>query len=373
MSDYTREDAKRVYDHHMISEILEQPKIIADNLSQHINSQKQVVFDELKLASKTLENFNRILILACGTAHHAGVYGRYLLEKLTRLPVEVAIASEYPYQSQLVDNRTLCIAISQSGETTDTLAALKLAREYGAYTIGIINVKGSTMERMVDDVIYTEAGTELAIPSTKAYTNQLLIMSLLAMYLGANLNNLLFNKISSLVDDLEEIPYLMERIIANRDLLVDLGDILADQTSIFYLGHGLDYAVALEGALKFKESTYIHATAYQAGEFRHGSAALLEDNTPVVHLITQNLSQDKVLAILKDNYSRQANNIIISTHTSVSGQDLEDFGRLIRIPETDELFMPFLSVIPLQLMSYYTAVARGINVDEPRNLTKAVI
>lgn len=359
------------YEHFMLKEIYEQPKAIRDTLTGRItDDNSQVVYEELNWTPDTIKNINRILITACGTAYHAGLVAKYYIEKLARIPVEVDIASEYRYRNPLTDEHTLVIVISQSGETSDTLAALKEAKRLGAKTLAVTNVVGSSISREADQVIYTLAGPEIAVASTKAYTTQLVALLLLANYLG-QLNGRLDGQVEKhILTDLKELPTLCHEIFETVDDIKAFAKHYGFKEDAFFLGRSIDYAVAMEGALKLKEISYIHAEAYAGGELKHGTLALIEEGVPVIALATQDDVREKMMSNVKEVKARDA--IVIGI--GVKGDtELEKYvDHTILVPAADSFTEPILAVIPLQLLAYYAAITRGADVDKPRNLAKSV-
>ena len=343
------------YEHFMLKEIHEQPKAVRDTMSQRITADKKSIsFDELAWDADYLNSFNKIYIVACGTAYHAGLVGKYYIEKLARVLVEVDVASEFRYRDPIVDEHTLLIVVSQSGETSDTLAALKESKRRGAKTLAITNVVGSSIAREADQVVYTWAGPEIAVASTKAYTTQLVLFFMLALYMAEIKKSIAAECTAELVAQLHEIPAQVSEILSDVDPIKTFAKQYGFNEDVFYIGRGLDYAVSLEGALKLKEISYIHAEAYAAGELKHGTLALIVEGVPVIALATQRNVYEKTLSNIKEVKARDA--VVIGMH----------------VPATDEFIMPILSVIPLQLLAYYAAITRGCDVDKPRNLAKSV-
>lgn len=359
------------YDHFMIKEIHEQPQALQKTLSGRIHSEKGIVdLKEVSLDAEKLRNINNVAIVACGTAYHAGLIGKYAIEKLVRIPVEADIASEFRYRNPLIDDRSLVIVISQSGETADTLAALREAKKRGAHVIAVTNVVGSTVSREADDVLYTWAGPEIAVASTKAYTTQLVAMYLLALDLGTKLGTLSQEKAAEIVKALAEIPNNAAKVLEQAEKVKSWAKEASVWKDAFFIGRGLDWAVAMEGQLKLKEISYMHAEAYAAGELKHGTLALIEEGIPVIALATQEELYDKMVSNIEEVNARGAN---VTGVTFEGNKELEKaVNQVIYIPETLPLLAPILSVIPLQLLSYYAAVERGCDVDKPRNLAKSV-
>lgn len=359
------------YEHFMLKEIHEQPKAVRDTMSQRITSDKKgVSFEELAWDAAYLNSFNKIYIVACGTAYHAGLVGKYYIEKLARVLVEVDVASEFRYRDPIVDEKTLLIVVSQSGETSDTLAALKESKRRGAKTLAITNVVGSSIAREADQVVYTWAGPEIAVASTKAYTTQLVLFFMLALYMAEIKRNIAQECVEKLVAQLQEIPTQVSEILSDVDPIKTFAKQYGFNEDVFYIGRGLDYAVSLEGALKLKEISYIHAEAYAAGELKHGTLALIVEGVPVIALATQRSVYEKTLSNIKEVKARDAVVIGIAAEGDTELEKYVD--HVMHVPASDEFIMPILSVIPLQLLAYYAAITRGCDVDKPRNLAKSV-
>lgn len=359
------------FEHFMLKEIYEQPKAIRDTLTGRISKDnKEVVYEELGWEPADVASIDRILITACGTAYHAGLVAKYYIEQLARIPVEVDIASEYRYRNPLTDKNTLAIVISQSGETSDTLAALKEAKRLGARSLAITNVVGSSISREADQVVYTWAGPEIAVASTKAYTTQLVALLLLAVYLGqlnGKLDPVLAEKI---LTDLHELPTLCNEIFETVDDIKAFARNYGFREDAFFLGRSIDYAVAMEGSLKLKEISYIHAEAYAGGELKHGTLALIEEGVPVIALATQDDVREKMMSNVKEVKARDA--VVIGLGLA-GDTELEKYvDHTIFVPRADKFTAPILAVIPLQLLAYYAAITRGADVDKPRNLAKSV-
>ena len=359
------------YEHFMLKEIHEQPKAVRDTMSQRITADKKSIsFDELAWDADYLNSFNKIYIVACGTAYHAGLVGKYYIEKLARVLVEVDVASEFRYRDPIVDAHTLLIVVSQSGETSDTLAALKESKRRGAKTLAITNVVGSSIAREADQVVYTWAGPEIAVASTKAYTTQLVLFFMLALYMAEIKKSIAAERTAELVAQLHEIPAQVSEILSDVDPIKTFAKQYGFNEDVFYIGRGLDYAVSLEGALKLKEISYIHAEAYAAGELKHGTLALIVEGVPVIALATQRNVYEKTLSNIKEVKARDAVVIGIAAEGDTELEKYVD--HVMHVPATDEFIMPILSVIPLQLLAYYAAITRGCDVDKPRNLAKSV-
>lgn len=359
------------YAHFMLKEIHEQPKAVKATLSPRVSKDlKKVILDELNWSKLDVEKFNKVYIVACGTAYHAGMVGKYYIEKLARIPVEVDIASEFRYRDPIIDENTLMIVLSQSGETSDTLAALKEAKRLNATTLAITNVVGSSIAREADNVIYTWAGPEIAVASTKAYTTQLVTMFLFALYVANLKGKIADNKVASLLEELSKLPEELKELLKDDEKIKEMAKTIAKKDNMFYIGRSLDYDVALEGALKIKEISYIHAEAYAAGELKHGTLALIEENIPVIALATQKSVYEKTLSNIKEVKARDA--YIIGIAASGDTELHKYVDDVLTVPNTDELLIPLLTVVPLQLLAYHAAIYRNCDVDKPRNLAKSV-
>ena len=359
------------YEHFMLKEIHEQPKAVRDTMSPRIaKDNSAIVMDELKWNKEYLESFNKIYIVACGTAYHAGLVGKYYIEKLVRVPVEVDVASEFRYREPIIDDRTLTIVVSQSGETSDTLAALKESKRLGAKTLAVTNVVGSSIAREADQVIYTWAGPEIAVASTKAYTTQLITMFMLAAYMAGIKGTQTPERIRGLIGKLRDIPAQVSEILEDVEPIKTFAKQYGFNEDVFFIGRSLDYDVVLEGALKLKEISYIHAEAYAAGELKHGTLALIVEGIPVIALATQRSVYEKTMSNIKEVKARDA--VVIGIAAQGDDEMEKYVDHVIKVPETDELLIPILTVIPLQLLAYYAAITRGCDVDKPRNLAKSV-
>ena len=359
------------YEHFMLKEINEQPKAVRDTMSQRIAKDgRSIVMDELKWNAEYLKSFNKIYIVACGTAYHAGLVGKYYIERMVRTLVEVDVASEFRYRDPIIDDKTMLIVVSQSGETSDTLAALKEANRKGAHTLAITNVVGSSIAREADQVLYTWAGPEIAVASTKAYTTQLILFFMLALYMAEIKGTMSEDEIARLVGLLQKVPAQIGETLSDVDPIKTFAKQYGFNEDVFYIGRSLDYDVALEGALKLKEISYIHAEAYAAGELKHGTLALIVEGVPVIALATQKSVYEKTLSNIKEVKARDA---IVIGIAAAGDEELEKYvDHVIYVPETDELLIPILTVVPLQLLAYYAAITRGCDVDKPRNLAKSV-
>ena len=329
-----------------------------------------MVLEELAWDKSFLDSVHKIFIVACGTAYHAGLVGKYYIENMARISVECDIASEFRYRSPIIDEHTLTIVVSQSGETIDTLAALKEAKRLGSKTLAVTNVVGSSIAREADQVVYTWAGPEIAVASTKAYTTQLIVMLLLGLYMAQIRGSLPKERIVELVRGLKEIPTQISRTLEDVDPIKTFARQYGFNEHVFFIGRSLDYDVALEGSLKLKEISYIHAEAYAAGELKHGTLALIVDSLPVIAIATQKSVYEKTLSNIKEVKARDA---VVIGIASVTDTELEKYAdHVIKVPETDEMLIPLLAVVPLQLLAYYAAITRGCDVDKPRNLAKSV-
>lgn len=354
------------YDHFMLKEIHEQPKAVKDTLTGRISMDSAVNFDLLKY--EDIENVDKIYIVACGTAYHAGLVGKTAIERLCRVPVEVDIASEFRYRNPIITPNTLLVVISQSGETADTLAALRLAKQNSAKVLAITNVVGSTVSREADFVFYTHAGPEIAVASTKAYTTQLIALYVFALFLAENKNTVSAEELAAYKEALLGLPDKITEVLECEKKIEEISKKLTNEKDIFFLGRGLDYAVAMEGSLKLKEISYIHSEPYAGGELKHGPIALIEDGTVVVCISTSAELKPKMDSNIKEVITRGADIIGIQT----IGMDTHGMNELCEIPVVNELLAPVVSVIPLQLLAYYVSVLKGCDVDKPRNLAKSV-
>ena len=357
------------YEHFMLKEINEQPTAIKTTISPRIQDGMPYL-EESGLTMDMLKSYKRIYIVACGTAMHAGLVGKYIIEKLARIEVTVDIASEFRYRDPLVEEGDLVILVSQSGETADTYAALKLAKKKGATTLSIVNVKGSTIARESDIVIYTHAGPEISVASTKAYSVQLSIMYLLAFELAYAKGKITEDKCKELTKALTEIPDKLTDVLELKEKCQFIASRLINADSLLYIGRGLDYALSMEGSLKLKEISYIHSESYAAGELKHGTISLVTDDMPVIAVATQSDLIEKTVSNVKEVKSRGAKVTIICTEDVELENDVADY--LVKIPKLDDILMPMLAAVPMQYIAYYTAVLKGCDVDQPRNLAKSV-
>ena len=355
---------KEGYDDFMLKEIFEQPTAIRETIGAKININSKCEFDELKFTKEYLSSLNKIYIVACGTAMHAGLTGKNSIEKLCRIPTEVDIASEFRYRDPIVDDKTLCIFLSQSGETADTIAALKLSKE----KVAITNVIGSSITREADYSIYTHAGPEIAVASTKAYTSQVVLMTMLAIYFAEILDTADESLLIDIKKSILELPKKIETVLKCDKEIIEFAKKIYQEKDVFFLGRGIDETVAREGSLKLKEISYIHSESYPAGELKHGSIALIENGVTVVGIITDKDLVKKTVSNLQEVITRGAKTLIISN------QDIDKsmFDTVIDIPETNRFVSPILSIIPLQLLAYHISKEKGLDVDKPRNLAKSV-
>jgi len=359
------------YEHFMLKEIFEQPQSIQDTMRGRLLEDHTTKISGINNNLKQFLSADRIVIVACGTSWHAGLVGEYLFEELARIPVEVEYASEFRYRNPVINPSDVVIAISQSGETADTLAALKLAKERGAFIYGICNVVGSSIARLTDSGTYTHAGPEIGVASTKAFTTQLTVLTLLALHLGHKKGTIDHTTYKKLCQNLALVPDLVAKTIEmTKDKVIEIAQEYKDVANCIYLGRGYNFPVALEGALKLKEISYIHAEGYPAAEMKHGPIALIDENMPVVFLAPSKGHYEKVVSNAQEIKARKGKIIAVVTENDTQMSSLAD--HTLEIPEVDEIFSPILSVIPLQLLSYHIATMRGCNVDQPRNLAKSV-
>lgn len=357
------------YEHFMMKEIHEQPKAVEDTL-RSVCTDGSIDLEKTGLTRDAVASFRQVWVIGCGSAYHVGVAAQYVLEDLAKIPVRVELASEFRYRDPLVPENTLVVIISQSGETADSLAALRKAKEQGAKTLAIVNVVGSTIAREADYVFYTLAGPEIAVATTKAYSAQLLAVYALAIAFAQDRGQLTDDQAAALVRELESLPGKMERLLEDEARIQWFASKQIAAKDIFFIGRGLDYAISLEGSLKMKEISYIHSEAYAAGELKHGTISLIEPGTLVVGVLTQQKLYEKTLSNLLECKTRGAYLMALTTYGNYSMEDNADF--VLYIPKTDSHFAPSLAVIPLQLLGYYVSVAKGLDVDKPRNLAKSV-
>lgn len=356
------------YEDYMLKEIYEQPNSIKETIGSRIRMNEKCYFDDLNFSKEYLSNLNKIYIVACGTAMHAGLATKTLIERLCEIPVEVDIASEFRYRNPIINEKTLAIYISQSGETADTIAALKLAKSKNAKTLAISNVIGSSITREADYTIYTHAGPEIAVASTKAYTAQVVLLSILGIYMAEVLERASKSTLENLKQEIFELPNKIQLALQTADSVKEIAKKVAFEKDIFFIGRGTDYAVSLEGSLKLKEISYIHSEGYASGELKHGPIALIEDGVPVVSVMTSEELVEKSISNIQEVATRGAKTFIITNQKL----DKNRFDFYVEIPEVDHLISPAVSIIPLQLFSYYISKEKGLDVDKPRNLAKSV-
>ncbi|MEI6749627.1 MAG: glutamine--fructose-6-phosphate transaminase (isomerizing) [Bacteroidales bacterium] len=359
------------FPHFMLKEIFEQPNSVRDSMRGRLNFEQKIVsLGGILDYTQRLVSAKRIIIIACGTSWHAGLVGEYIFEDLTRIPVEVEYASEFRYRNPILYEDDVVIAISQSGETADTLAAIELARSKGATIIGICNVVGSSIARATHAGSYTHAGPEIGVASTKAFTAQVTVLTLMALMIAHKKGTVSLSRYHQLINELEAIPDKIAHTLEINDKIIEIANIFKDSRNALYLGRGINFPIALEGALKMKEISYIHAEGYPAAEMKHGPIALIDDEMPVVVVATNKGHYDKVVSNIQEVKARKGRILAIVTEGDSTVEELADY--FLEIPETDELLVPLIATIPLQLLSYHIAVMRGCNVDQPRNLAKSV-
>ncbi len=357
------------YEHFMLKEIHEQPAVVRDTVSPRIvHNLPNFSSDGIDISK--LKNYEKIFIVACGTAMHAGMVGKYVIEKMARIPVIVDIASEFRYRDPLITEKDLLIVISQSGETADTLAVLRLAKEYGADTMAVVNVVGSSIAREADMVVYTHAGPEISVASTKAYMVQISVMYLIAFELAYVNGKISKEECEKFTKELLEIPEVITEALELKEQCSFVASKLLNAESLLYIGRGLDYALSMEGSLKLKEISYIHSESYAAGELKHGTISLITEGMPVIAVATQKSLLEKTISNIKEVKARGAMVVLVCCHDIEVGEDVADL--IIRLPEVDELLTPMVAAVPLQLIAYYTSVLKGNDVDKPRNLAKSV-
>ena len=361
---------KEGYEHFMLKEIHEQPKGIQETLVRRLNEDGTINLDGISMTKEDIENFDKVYIVACGTAYHAGLVGKLVIEKMARVPVEVDIASEFRYRDPFVDEKTLFIAISQSGETLDTLAALREAKRKGARILSVVNVVGSSVARESDDVFYTWAGPEIAVASTKAYTTQLICMYLIGLYMGSTKGTIEKDYYTQVLEELKLLPEKVEKLFAEEDQIAALARKYHRKDQVFYVGRGLDSGVSYEGSLKLKEISYINSFAIAAGELKHGTIALMEEETLVFALATQDFLYEKMVSNVEEIKARGARVVAIAKEGRAEIEQVAD--EVIYIPPCMDEVSPVLAVIPLQIFAYYVAKERGCNIDKPKNLAKSV-
>ena len=362
--------SKGGFDSFMAKEIYEQPKGVEDTLMRRLDENGRIKLDDIKITKEDLDRINKVYIVACGTAYHAGLVGKYAIEKFAKIPVIADIASEFRYSDPFVDENTLIIIVSQSGETADTLAALRDAKAKGARVLSITNVVGSSIARESDDIFYTWAGPEIAVASTKAYTTQLMAFYMIALNLAMTKGSITEEEYFKMIDILKEMPSKVEKVLDCDKFVEEIAAEIKDKNDIFYLGRGLDYALAMEGSLKIKEISYMHAEAFAAGELKHGTIALIEEGTPVIAIATQEQLFEKMVSNMQEVKARGAKVIAIVEEYNKEVEKSAD--RVIYIPEVEDMFASITSVVPMQLLSYHVAKMRGCDIDKPRNLAKSV-
>ena len=358
------------YDHFMLKEIYEQPDAIARAITGRIRDGR-VVLSDLTMTDREIRELGRVCIVACGSSYHVGMVGKYVLERLLRRPVEVSLASEFRYSDPIVGKGDLVIVISQSGETLDSMAALREARKRGARILSIVNVVGSSIARESHDVLYTWAGPEIAVATTKAYSTQMVVLNLLGLYFGDILGTVDFDTYTAMEQGIEALPAQMAHILSDTAEIQAAARELAGHEQIFFIGRNLDYALSLEGSLKLKEISYIHSEAYASGELKHGTISLIEEGTPVIAAATYMPLFDKAMSNVVEVQARGARVLALTTETGAERMHSR-VARVLTVPETETMLLPQLGVVPLQLLAYYIALARGCDIDKPRNLAKSV-
>lgn len=360
--------SKNGFKHFMLKEIHEEPDTFKNTVYPYVENGINSLLENMPDFSK----FNKIIMVACGSAMHAGLVGKNMIEQFAGIPVDVEIASEFRYKKLFIDNRTLVIAISQSGETADTLAAILVAKEKGAYTLGIINRKDSSIARNVDYVLYTKAGIEIAVATTKAYLAQVSLLSLIALNIAIKNKNISNEDVKEILDEIKRIPVKIESLLndENKNIIKEIANKLYTKENIFFIGRGVDYSICMEGSLKLKEISYIHSDAYPAGELKHGTISLIEESTPVISVVTDEFISDKTISNIKEVKSRGANVTLVTT--DVLNKDYDCVNNKIIVPKIHKLFQPIITIIPLQLLAYNIAVLRNCDIDQPKNLAKSV-
>ena len=360
---------KNGYEHFMLKEIYEQPKAVRDTISPRIKD-GQIVIEELGMSDEEIRKINKIRIVACGSAYHTGVTNKYVFEGLARIPVEVDLASEIRYRNPILEKGELLIIFSQSGETADSLAALRLAKEHGITTLGIVNVVGSSIAREADKVMYTWAGPEIAVATTKAYSCQLVALYILALKFAHVRGEINDETLREYLRDIEMLPNQIEGLLGNRERIQKFANRYVAAKDVFFIGRGIDYAISLEGSLKLKEISYIHSEAYAAGELKHGTISLIEDGTLVTAVVTQEDLYKKTISNIVEVKTRGAVVLAITNEDNLEIEKCADY--TIYVPKTNPYFANSLAIIPLQIFSYYVSVGRGLDVDKPRNQAKSV-
>ncbi|AUM89431.1 glutamine--fructose-6-phosphate transaminase (isomerizing) [Clostridium botulinum] len=362
--------SKGGYDHFMIKEINEQPNGIKETLVRRLDENGKIKLDDIKLTKEDLDEINKVYVVACGTAYNAGITGRYAIERFAKIAVETDVASEFRYRKPFIDDKTLIIVVSQSGETADTLAVVREGKEKGARVLAITNVVGSSIAREADDVFYTWAGPEVAVASTKAYTTQLVALYMIALDMGIKRGTITEEFYNDIISELKLIPEKVQKILDQHDDIKEIAKEIKDNEHAFYIGRGLDYNLSLEGSLKIKEISYMHAEAFAAGELKHGTIALIEENTPVVATMTQTDLFEKSISNIKEVKSRGAHVIAITQEGNKEAEQVAD--KVIYIPRTNDILQSIIAVVPHQLLAYYVAILKDRDVDKPRNLAKSV-
>ena len=359
---------KNGYEDYMLKEIYEQPNAIRETIGSRLPENEPCNFEDLNFSKEFLSSINKMYIVACGTAMHAGLSGKTAIEQLCNIPVTVDIASEFRYRNPIIDKNTLCIYISQSGETADTIAALKLAKSKGATTLALTNVIGSSITREADYSIYTHAGPEIAVASTKAYTSQVILLNILALYFAEVLENTTKIEIDNLKKEILALPSKIENALKCSKEIRKFAKKIYQEKDVFFLGRGTDYNTALEGSLKLKEISYIHSEAYAAGELKHGPIALIENGITVVSIMTDEHLVEKTISNIQEVITRGAHTLVV-TNKDLPSNNID---KVVTVPDTHVLLSPIISIIPLQLLSYYISKEKGLDVDKPRNLAKSV-
>ena len=357
------------FEHFMLKEMYEQPKAITDTFAPRIRD-GEIVIEELGMTDEEIKAIKKIMIVACGSAYHTGVTSKYVFEGLARIPVEVDVASEFRYRDPILEEGTLVVVISQSGETADTLAALRESKKRGAKVLGIVNVVGSSIAREADNVMYTWAGPEIAVATTKAYSAQLIALYLLAMKFGNVRGTVNDTQLQDMIEDLKALPAQVEMLLNNKEKIQRFANRYLAAKDVFFIGRGIDYAISMEGSLKLKEISYIHSEAYAAGELKHGTISLIEEGTLVASVLTQKDLYKKMISNMVEVGTRGAFVLAVTCEDNTEVEKAADY--VVYIPETNKYFTNSLAIIPLQLFGYYIAVGRGCDVDKPRNLAKSV-
>lgn len=362
--------SKGGYDSFMLKEINEQPDGVKNTLERRLDDNGNIVLEGIKISKEDLERINKIYIVACGTAYHAGLLGKNALEKYLKVPVIADIASEFRYNENFVDEKSLVILVSQSGETADTLAVLRDVKEKGAKVLAITNVVGSSISREADEVFYTWAGPEIAVASTKAYTTQIISLYMLALNFALTKGTITEKEYKRTIEKMKELPKKIEEILKNQEKIKEIAEKIISKEHVFFLGRGVDYSLAMEGSLKLKEVSYIHSEAFAAGELKHGTIALIEEGTPVISIATQEKLFEKMVSNMQEVKARGAFVISIAQEHNIGVEKVSD--EVIYIPNCDDMVVPVLTVIPMQLLAYYVSTMKGLDVDKPRNLAKSV-